>query len=381
MSVSPLSARTRPHPGEAANVERPFVSVIVPIRNEEGFIGATLSELVAQDYDPNRYEIIVVDGNSTDQTVAVVEDFAARHPQVRLLHNPRRWSSAARNLGVLAARGKYLLVVDAHCELRNPHYLDELVDAFERCQADCIGRPQPLDVAGASRLQQAIAAARSSFLGHHPASFIYSAVDRMVPAHSVGVAYRHDVFDRLGLFDERFDACEDVEFNHRVDQAGLRCFLASNLRVKYHPRSSLKELVRQMFRYGRGRGRLFRKHPGTFSWGSFLPAAFVAGLVLGPLLTLWAPWLGWVYLAGISLYVAIVLTVSLFIALGHPQGAALAGRLPLVFAAIHLGAGAGVVEELCCGPFRQPAWARWEAEARASEQALANETASATAHR
>ena len=70
--------------------------------------------------------------------------------------------------------------------------------AFERSGAACVGRPQPLDVTGAGPLQRAIAAARASRLGHHPASFIYAASEGFVPPQSVAVAYRRTVFDRLG---------------------------------------------------------------------------------------------------------------------------------------------------------------------------------------
>ena len=92
------------------------------------------------------------------------------------------------------------------------------------------------------------------------------------------MAYRRTVFDRVGEFDERFDACEDVELNHRIDRAGLRCFFTPAVRVLYFPRSSLRGLFHQMARYGRGRVRLLRKHPETFSPGGFIPAAWLAGL-------------------------------------------------------------------------------------------------------
>src|SRR5262249_37707900 len=157
-------------------------------------------------------------------TRAIAESLAADHPQVRVLDNPRRLSSAARNIGVRQARGELIVIVDGHCELEGRDYLRNLADAFRRGGADCLGRPQPMDVTGASALQEALAAARSSWLGPPPESFIYSNTERFVPAKSVAVAYRRAVFDRVGGFDERFDACEDVELNHRIDRAGLKCF-------------------------------------------------------------------------------------------------------------------------------------------------------------
>ena len=71
----------------------------------------------------------------------------------------------------------------------------------------------------------------------------------------------------------------------------------------------------------------------------------------GSRIQLWAFLL--VSLLVMVLGVAVVLAVSVWVALGHPQGFGMVARLPFVFAAIHLGAGFGVVEELVCGPFRQ----------------------------
>jgi len=326
----------------------PFITVVVPVRNEARFIARTIEQLVDQDYPGDRFAVLVVDGRSDDETCAIAGSLAAVHPNMKGLDNPKHLSSAARNIGVRRARGDLIVIVDGHCELEGRDYLRNLADAFERSAADCLGRPQPLDVTGASTLQKAIAAARSSWLGHHPDSFIYSSEERFVPAQSVAVAYRREVFDRVGEFDERFDACEDVELNHRIDRAGLRCFLTPAVRVRYFPRSSLRSLFRQMARYGRGRVRLLRKHPETFSPGGFIPAAWVAGLALGPLAGILWPPLWWVYDGLVALYASAVLATSASLALRRREPRFL-GWLPMVFLTVHAGSGWGVLAELFGG--------------------------------
>jgi succinoglycan biosynthesis protein ExoA len=161
----------------------------------------------------------------------------------------------------------------------------------------------------------------------------------------VAVAYHRSVFQKVGLFDENFDACEDVELNHRVARAGLTCFFTPRVRVRYFPRATLGGLFRQLVRYGRGRVRLLRKHPDTFSLPGFLPAAFVAGLAIGPLLALLLPALGWVYAAALATYALTVLLCSLGLSLRRGD-LALLPLLPPVFVTVHLGAGAGVWCEL-----------------------------------
>lgn len=340
---APQMARVFARPGDD---DRPFISVIVPVRNEAAFIAGTLRQLLTQNYDPRQFEVLVADGGSTDATRDIVVALQRRHANLRLLANAGGWSSAGRNVAIRAARGDVILLVDGHCDLDNAHYLADLADAFEQSGAACVGRPQPLDVTGATRLQRAVAQARASRLGHHPASHIYSDAEGFVPPESVAIAYRKSVFETVGLFDESFDACEDVELNHRVARAGLPCWFTPKVRVRYHPRGTLAGLCRQMFRYGRGRARLLRKYPDTFSVGGFLPAAFLLGLAGGPLLAwLWPP-LWFVYGGVVGLYALAVLATSAALALREP---ALLPLLPPVFLAVHFGAGAGVLWESATG--------------------------------
>ena len=216
---------------------------------------------------------------------------------------------------------------------------------FDRSGAYCIGRPQPLDIPAATALQRAIAAARSSWLGHHPDSYIYSSEEGFVPAKSVAVAYRRSVFEQVGTFDERFDACEDVEMNHRIDRAGLRCFFTPEAAVHYAPRDSLSGLFRQLVRYGRGRVRLLRKHPETFSLQSLVPLLFVIGLIAGSPLSLVSSWLLLVYLVVVGLYAAIVLLAASWIGF-QSHDRRLCPWLPAVLVTIHFASGTGMLLEL-----------------------------------
>jgi len=129
--VEPLSASSASGTGVCRAAAPLFITVVVPVRNEAESIERTLLQLASQDYNPDRFEILVVDGESTDGTFRLVEDFARKHSNVRLLSNPRRLSSAARNIGITHARGDVLLVVDGHCEIPDDQMLKHLAQAFE----------------------------------------------------------------------------------------------------------------------------------------------------------------------------------------------------------------------------------------------------------
>jgi len=330
----------------------PFITVIVPVRNEERFLADTLRPLFDQDYDVGQYEILVIDGQSTDNTAGITRELQAEFPQLRLFENPKRLSSAARNVGIRAAQGEYVVIVDGHCELRSRTYLRDLVAAFERSGADCLGRPQPLEIFGASPVQKAIALARASRLGHNPGSHIYSERGGFVKPQSVAVAYRRSVFERVGLFDEGFDACEDVEFNSRVDAAGLTCYFAPELAVNYHPRETLAGLVYQMGRYGRGRARLAFKNPASITLPAMVPALFLTGLAVAFVLGLAAPVFAAVFCATALIYSGVVALAGLWLA-ARRRDAGLWPLFPAVFMAIHVGAGWGVLSELVPGVWRR----------------------------
>jgi len=331
------------HPQEKLQKTLATVTVMVPVYNEEAYIGHTLDQLLEQLRSGIELEILVVDGQSTDNTREIVSQYAIKHREIQLLDNPQRLASAARNVAIQQSTGQYILLVDGHCEIPSNRYFIDLVDAFERSGADCLGRPQPLNVSHATKLQQAIAQARSSWLGHHPKSYIYSSQEVDCPATSVAIAYRRSVFEKVGYFDERFDACEDCDMNHRIDKASLKCRLIPNLTMKYHPRNSLRGLFRQLYRYGRGRVRLMRKHPDSFQIITKLPAimfAIIAGLFVS-----WAmPFLLTFYFAAMVVYVMVVFATSIWESI-KKRDSRLLLWLPVVFVTIHAGAGTGIFIE------------------------------------
>lgn len=338
------SFATSRNTASSVSTTSPTISVIVPIRNEEAHIESTLNQLLAQDCDGLNIEILVADGRSTDSTREIVQRLADQHPQIRLFDNPDKLSSAARNVCIQNSTGDVVLIVDGHCEIPNRAMLRNVSDAFTSSGADCLGRPQLLDVTGATTLQKAIASARESRLGHHPESFIYSGQPQFSPAKSVAVAYRRELFDQVGFFDETFDAHEDGELNYRVDQAGMKCWFTPDIAVQYHPRGNLRGLFKQMTRYGRGRVRLHRKHTESLSISSILPALFLIGLVIGPPVCWLLPILWPVYLGVITLYITILFAFAITTAIRDRQPAYLL-LLPIVYATIHIASGWGVIRE------------------------------------
>jgi succinoglycan biosynthesis protein ExoA len=328
----------------------PRVSVIVPVRNEAAHVRRTVLGLAAQSFAD--FEILVIDGHSDDGTPDVVRGLQATVPDLYLLDNPQRWSSAARNIGIRHARGEFVVIVDGHCQVRDPHFLTRLIAAFEASGADTLGRPQPLRADRPTALQRAVAAARTSWLGHNPGSAVYSDRAGFVPPDNVAVAYRREVFDRVGLFDETFDACEDVDFNTRVRRAGLTCYFTPAVAVEYQPRRTLGGLAYQMMRYGRGRARLARKDPTTVTAPSLVPPLWLVWLAAGGVASTFSAVLAPAWTATVAAYLLVVLAES--VRVWRAEAGVSLLRLPVVFAAIHAGFGWGYLRETAAGLHRFP---------------------------
>jgi succinoglycan biosynthesis protein ExoA len=313
----------------------PSISVIVPVRNEAAGIEPALRALLEQDFPSDQFEVIVADGASSDATVPIVRRLQAEFANLKLVFNADRLSSAGRNTALRHSTKDVAVIVDGHCTVPDRFYLKNVSDAFAASGADCLGRPQPLDAPNPTPFQEAVSAARASRLGHNPDSDIFSDEARFVPPQSTAVAYSRTVFHRIGFFDQSFDACEDVEFNQRVDRAGLSCYFTPKVKVLYHPRSTWPALFYQLSRYGLGRAKLAFKDPRSLTAPALVPPLWAAWVVLGALASLFVPYLGWVWLASLCLYVGVLCTAGIYLARGKPQG--VGRRVPLVFAGIHFG--------------------------------------------
>ena len=194
----------------------PFITVVMPVRNEARFIADTLGQLRGQDYPKDRFEILVADGMSDDGTRDIVAGIAKEDDRVRLLDNPKMHSSAGRNVGFTAGLGDFFVVVDGHCYIPSSSMLKNAVRLFQETGADCLGRPQPLTPPDIGAFQQAVALARASRIGHGGGSLIYSDFEGYAIPDSNGAAYSRNCIESVGFVDESFDACEDVEYNLRV---------------------------------------------------------------------------------------------------------------------------------------------------------------------
>jgi succinoglycan biosynthesis protein ExoA len=254
----------------------PFVSVLMPVRNEVDHIERSLGAVLAQDYPPDKVEILVIDGMSTDGTRETVLRFKAGRCALHLVDNPRKSAPSALNIGVHKCIGEVVLRVDGHTIIE-PEYIRQCVAVLRRTGASNVGGM--MQAAGLTEFGKAVAVVTSSRFGIGGAKFHYLKEEAIVDTVYMG-AWPRSVFERIGLFDEEMVRNQDDEFNFRLRAKGGKIILSPSIRSTYFNRSTPIGLMRQYFQYGFWKIRVLQKHPRQMRVYHFAPVALVFGLFL-----------------------------------------------------------------------------------------------------
>ena len=316
------------------------VSVVIPCRNERDQIETALQSILAQEPPPGGFEVIVADGMSDDGTRELLLQLAIQDKRLHIIDNPARITPSGMNVGIGAAKGRYVAIMGAH-NTYAPDYLGQCIEVLEQRNADNVGGALICDAK--SWLQRAIAAAHHSLFSVGGARWHNANYEG--PADTVfGGLYRREVFDRVGLFDEELVRNQDDEFNLRLTRAGGKIWQSPRIKSWYHPRESLGSLFQQQIQYGYWKVRVIQKHKIPASIRHLVPGCFVISLILLALASPWsrvALW-GWIELAG--LYLACNLAASILTSWRTDWG--FFPLLPFVFTCYHFGYGYGFLRGL-----------------------------------
>lgn len=325
----------------------PLVTIVVPCRNEERYIVECLDSILACDYPSDRLEVLVVDGMSDDGTRAVLADYAARNPLVRMLDNPRRITPVALNLAIGAARGEVIVRMDAHVVYPR-NYVSRLVAALDEFGADNVGAVLRTLPANQTAMGKAIAIGMSHPFG---VGTSYFRIGTDQPRWVDTIAFfciRRATFDRVGMFDEELIRHQDGEFNARLIKSGGRILLIPDVVSYYYARATLRQVGRMFYQYGYFKPLVAKKLGRFMTVRQLIPPGFVLGLVVtGVAVLLWKPALILFGLVAGS-YAGIVLGSAVQTALkqGPAVGAALAAVLPVIHVSYGVGFWRRVVELL-----------------------------------
>lgn len=261
----------------------PFVSVIMPVRNEAAYIKKSLAALQAQSYPARQMEVIIADGRSKDETCQLIEKIRSNSKfPIILVDNPKYIAPSGLNRAIEHAKGEIIIRVDGHCEVE-PDYIENCVRHLQANEAEGVGGP--IETIGETPTARAIALAMSSKFGVGGSAFRTINDSKMFVDTVAFPGYTREIIKKVGLFNEELVRNQDDEYNYRIRKMGGRILLSPDVRSRYYSRSTFKSLWRQYYQYGYWKVRVLQLHPRQMSLRQFVPFIFVTSLIITTLLS------------------------------------------------------------------------------------------------
>jgi glycosyltransferase involved in cell wall biosynthesis len=328
----------------------PTVTVVLPVRNEESFIAATLDHLLRQDYPSDRINIIVADGFSDDKTRNILADYQAKYPRVQFIDNPGRTAASGLNVAIERATGELIVRVDGHSEVA-PDFVSQAVHLMEE-HPEAWSAGGPITHAGTNRFGEAVAIAMSHPAGVGLATHRFPNYEGYVEGAQFPT-FRRWVFDRIGKFDELLVRTEDDEFNYRITQAGGKIYVSPRVRYVYFVRDRPDKLFRQYFQYSYWRIPVIRKHKKPTTMRQLVPPLFFLTMIILAVVGVWLHQ-PLVALALPAIYLAALVAIAISVI--PRKGILVACLVPVALVTIHVAYALGITYGAWALLFHKRAW-------------------------
>lgn len=257
-------------------MNKPSISIILPIRNEANFISNTLDSIIDQDYPLDSLEIIIANGKSNDGTGEILLNYQNKYQNIKLVDNPERIVPTGFNRALNEAKGDIIIRVDGHTIIA-ADYIYNCVKLLDKKGTWNVGGQ--MKAKGAGFFDKIVSVATSSRFGIGNAQFHYSDKSNWVDTVYMG-AWKREVFIKIGGFDEELVRNQDDEFNFRLIQNGGKIWFDPSINSVYYPRNNLKKLFKQYFQYGFYKVRVMQKRRSFVSWRHLVPGAFVFAILI-----------------------------------------------------------------------------------------------------
>lgn len=338
-----------------------IVSLCMIAYNEGEALDGVLRDFQLQDYPHELIEIVLVDSMSTDSTNEKMERFKNTDygfKNVAVVQCAKKNQAFSWNAALMTATGDVIIRVDAHARIprnfvsRNVYNLNQ--------GEHVVGGGRPNITSDVSSWKLTLLAAEDSLFGSSVASYRRPATQKEYLDSLFHAAYRREVIQKVGGFNENLGRTEDNEFHYRIRKAGYKLCCCPDIISYQHSRNNLKDMIRQKYSNGRWIGLTLSECPGCLSYFHFAPFAFVMMIIISSIIAL----LGFPILLYTLLLVYgmfdIVNTVGCFTTKNlQPQFA----LLPIIFPILHVSYGIGTI----VGLLQIPSWQKKIKNSRAKE--------------
>ena len=330
-----------------------MLSVICPIYNEETYIKQFLDSLLQQDYPREDLEILLVDGMSKDRTREIVAEYTAQFPFIRLVDNPERIVPYAMNRGIEAAQGNIIMRLDAHAEYPTNYFTELVNQLFSLEGAENVGGVCVTLPCNDSSKAISIAECLSNKFGMGNSYFRVGS-NKIMSVDTVPFGCFHrSLFDKIGMYDIELIRNQDDELNGRIIKHGGNIYLLPQLEIKYFARDKVKKIWNMFYQYGLYKPLVNKKLGSPATFRQFFPPAFVVGLYVGLVLSIISPFIRYIYIGVLLLYLSISITIGCSKAWKWKR-TFVALWIPIIFFVIHYAYGWGYIKGCVKVALHQP---------------------------
>lgn len=286
-------------------------SLIVACYNEKKHINKCLDSLLDQDYRKAALEIIVIDGGSEDGTLNILEDYE-KNGFIKLFHNKKTFPSAGRNIGIKKSSGEYIIIISAH-SVYPKDYVRKCLASITKYSADNVGGIIKAKSHEKNLTARAVLATYISSFGVGGATFRKNISEPREVDTVFGGCYRRNVFNRVGMFDEKLLRGQDIEFNLRLKRAGGKNILVPSIVSDYYPKTKFREFLSYSFTSGKWPIITLKLTKQPLKLMHYIPGLFFLGLSFGwvtyflNIIPLW-----YIYLSVLVLYLMLSLYYSIY---------------------------------------------------------------------
>lgn len=317
--------------------------MIVIALNEERSLPVLLKNLEAQRYDHKKTEVILVDGMSTDKTRLVMQEFASSSDFKRVvcLDNPKKILAGGWNVALSEARGDVIIRLDAHASVP-PDFIEKNIRCILSGYDICGGKVKNY-IPDETPWSAVLNAAENSMFGGSIASFRHQDKPGFVGTLAFG-AYRREVFEKTGAFNEQLHRTEDNEMHYRMRKEGYRFYYNPDIVSYRETRPSFKKLSAQKNRNGYWIGKTVKICPGCISWYHMIPFLFVSAVMATTALAFFGVWQTAAVMWGCYALVTLLMTAAACVK--EEKRSVLFLALPFLFFILHVSYGTGTLTGL-----------------------------------
>lgn len=316
-----------------------LVTAIIVVRNEEKYIKISLKSLLEQNFPSNKYEIILVDGNSEDNTIKNIEEtikkYNKQNVKITILKNEKKLLAPGWNIGIQNAKGKYVTRIDAHASA-SKDFIKTSLETIEKLPENVVCVGGRLISVSLEKEDKTISKVLSSPFGVGNSKFRYSEKEQYVDTVAFGL-YKKEIFNKVGYFDETLERNQDNNMHNRIRKAGYKFYYNPEIKSEYYVRNNLKKMLKQGFLNGKWNIIVFRQDKESLSIRHLVPLAFVLSIILLVILSIINKVFLYILVAELITY----FTLGIFFAIQKTKNIIEILKMLLYFLLLHISYGVG----------------------------------------